>query len=526
MARKVRDKKYRLTVYLMKKDCANHGDVLKDASSLKRYDLRNRSTDDMALYVKESRSYKPPWTAYFDGHLKRDISDLYNSSSSAALIVKHSQRYFAFTFGYGNNLLDPKNIEEAFGFKVALNSIDHEKIRSVDIRNHDTILRQSRIQTSQAASVDTFGMNVDRDILNAVKGVSNDAALGKSITGSDALHISVPVKIDDLPSLCASLWTKLKDDSYKEHFDWVDNIREVKNPALIDELNNSLVDAINKRELEDNNIYLAVPELIDWEHIEGFKYRPSDDVQEDIAIQDVLPSEEDEAKEISLDWLRQRDVLCIAKENDQIYDHWSLYKCINCEIKRKKASFLLTGGKWFKIDSDFVETVNKEIARIPEYKQFQFPPYEEKREDEYNSKVYNQNKQKCVLMDKKNIRYGGGRSQIEFCDLFINKSDLVHVKRFRGSSALSHLFQQGFTSASLLVMDSTFVVEVNKLLPQQWRFNGSPKAMNHEVVYAIISRAKGGVKDIFPFFSKVSLRQIYRQLLAYGFKVSVAKIGA
>jgi len=38
--------------------------------------------------------------------------------------------------------------------------------------------------TSQAGSVDNFGMNIDKDILNAVTGLSNDSSLGKQISGS------------------------------------------------------------------------------------------------------------------------------------------------------------------------------------------------------------------------------------------------------------------------------------------------------------------------------------------------------
>lgn len=523
MVRVKRDKKYRLTIYLMKKDCANHSDVLKGFSSLKRYDLQNYRIDDMALYVKESHSFPPLWAALFSGHLKKNLSGIYNSSSSAALIVKNNRRYYAFAFGYGGSLLNPQYIEEAFRLKVALNSIDHDKIKSVDIRNHDTILRQSRVQTSQASSVDSFGMNIDRDILNGVTGLSNDPAMGKSVTGGVALHISLPVNVNDLTALCATLWKKFQDSTYKKFFPWVDHIQQVKNPALIDSLNMALLGEINKRRVD--HIYLAVPELVEWKHIEGFKYKPSDEeIKEDIALEDILPPE-GEAKEISLGWLKRKEVLCIAKENEQIYGIWSLYNCINCEVKRKKETYLLTAGKWFKIDSGFVATVDSQIARIPEYRNFSFPQYEEKREFDYNSKVYNQNKDISTLMDNKIIRHGGSMGQVEFCDLILNKKDFVHVKRFRGSSTLSHLFQQGFNSAFLFLTDQKFVEKVNKKLPPQWRFDSFPTASECEVVYAIISKASGRVKGIIPFFSKVSLIQIFKQLRAYGFKVSVAKIG-
>lgn len=524
MQKQTKQRKYRLTVYLIKENCSCQSDILKDSSGLKQYAIKNHSKTEMPLYVKIPRANPPSWLHFFDGYIEQDLSDLFNSSNSAVLIVKHNQRYFAYTFGYGHSLLNPNYIEESFGLKCALNSINQDKIRSVNIKNLDTISRLSKVQTSQAASVDNFGMNIDRDILNAVTGVSNDEAFGKQLTGSVSLHLSVPVTIDDLLDLCAKLLNKFKDKSYKNNFPWVDHISEVKNTSLINELNDSLIKTIKGKDFE--RIYLAVPELVDWEQIEGFKYKQSDDLKEDIHIFDILPPDEEIEEKITLEWLHRKRVSCIGKDNEQVIHSWPFYNCINFEFEKDQETYLLTGGKWFKIDTNYVNSVNKEVLKIDEYKRFHFPQYVERREDTYNEKVFGQNKQKCFLMDKQNIRHGEGRNQIEFCDLIIDKKDFVHVKRFRGSSALSHLFLQGLNSAFLFLTDRQFLVKVNKILPDEWRFNGgsSIKASDYEVVFAVISKASGGVKDIIPFFSKVSLLHVYKQLRAYGYKVSLTKI--
>ncbi len=521
--KKSEEKKFRLCVYLIKEDCIQQEDVLKDASLLTKYTIKGVSANNTALFVKESHSNPPKWAVFFSGALEKNLADLYNSSSAAALIVKHNKQFFAYTFGHGHHLLNPNNIVDSFGLKVVLNSIDAAKIRSVDIKNLDTVLRYSKVQTSQAGSVDNFGMNIDRDILNAVTGLSNDEALGKQISGSTALHLSLAVKVQNLPDLCGKLLTKFNDKNYKETFPWVDHISEVRNPHLIGELNDSLVNAVKEKDFE--RFFLAPPEIVDWELVEGFKYKTSDEeVREDIHISDVMPN--DNTEEVSLAWLKKKEVLCIGKDSEQIIDGWTLYDCINYELKKDRETYLLTGSKWFKIDSHYVDTVNKEIGVISEYKNFTFPKYGGEREDEYNKSVADKNSKTCFLMDKKNIAYGGGMSKIEFCDLLINKTDFVHVKRFRGSSALSHLFLQGFNSAFLFLTDSDFSKKVNKLLPTQWKFSEGDniKASDYEVVFAVISRAKGSTKDIFPFFSKVSLIHIYKQLKAYGYKVSIAKI--
>ena len=419
-------------------------------------------------------------------------------------------------------------VEDNFGLKVALNSIDANKIRSVDIKNLDTVVRHSKVQTSQVGTMDTFGLNIDRDILNAVTGLSNEPSLGKQISGAISLHVSIPVKVNGLSEFSAMLLKKFAEKTYKEKFPWVDLITDVKNAALSNELNGLLVKTIHEKNFEQ--LFLAIPEVVDWELVYGFKYKPSDgEVKEDIDIRDVLPPDDSLKKKVNLGWLKRKTVLCVSSDSEESIYSWPLYNCINYEIKRNgkdNSTYLLNAGKWFKIDTDYVKSVSIDINSIPEYNNFQFLKHEGEPEGDYNKKVYDANNQRCVLMDKKNIPYGGGHNKIEFCDLFIDKKDFVHVKRFRGSACLSHLFFQGHHSAYLLLTDIGFLKKVNKKLPPGWKFNETTqiRSSDYEVVFAVISKVKKGVKDIFPFFSQVSLLQIYKQLKAYGYKVSIAKI--
>ena len=216
----------------------------------------------------------------------------------------------------------------------------------------------------------------------------------------------------------------------------------------------------------------------------------------------------------------------MGADNEQIIYEWSLYDCINYELKKDKETFLLTSGKWFKIDTAYVDFVAGEIEHIPEYKNFKLIPSEGEKEGEYNKRLADSDKRRCLLMDKKFVYYGGGQNKFEVCDVFVDKQDFIHVKRFRGSACLSHLFQQGHNSAFLLRTENEFLKKANKELPAGWKFNETIpiNTSEYEVVFAVISRAKKKVRDVFPFFSKVSLQQVYKQLKAYGYKVSIAKI--
>src|SRR5439155_10506573 len=110
-------------------------------------------------------------------------------------------------------------------------------------------------------------------------------------------------------------------------------------------------------------------------------------------------------------------------------------------------------------------------------------------------------------MDRENISHGGGYSKIEFCDLFSDKRQIVHVKHYGGSSVLSHLFYQGIVSGELFLADADFRTKVNDKLLKSHKLADpfkQPAAKDYEVVFAIISMSPK--KLDLPFFSKVSLR--------------------
>ena len=54
-----------------------------------------------------------------------------------------------------------------------------------------------------------------------------------------------------------------------------------------------------------------------------------------------------------------------------------------------------------------------------------------------------------------------GLTKIEFCDLYGRDKEIVNIKRYTGSSELSHLFQQGVVSGELFARE-----QGNKPLPE------------------------------------------------------------
>ena len=103
--------------------------------------------------------------------------------------------------------------------------------------------------------------------------------------------------------------------------------------------------------------------------------------------------------------------------------------------------FLLSAGKWYAVAKDFVSEIN-EAVRALVTGSMTLPEYDDDTETTYNKRVAMADA-RFAHMDRKNIRYGGGPSAIEFCDLFRDDRKLVHVKRYGGSAPLSHHFSQG-----------------------------------------------------------------------------------
>lgn len=169
--------------------------------------------------------------------------------------------------------------------------------------------------------------------------------------------------------------------------------------------------------------------------------------------------------------------------------------------------------------------INKSYMDIPRYKKA-LPKFEheDKTEERYNKRVA-QSSNEFALLDRDNVYLPGAVSAIEPCDLYRNPREFIHVKRYGGSSLLSHLFNQGLVSGELFKTEKVFRQKVNEKLPDTHKIanaEAQPKDNEYTIVYAIISEYEEDLS--IPFFSKISLRHAVNRLAAIGFQVEIAKI--
>jgi len=273
----------------------------------------------------------------------------------------------------------------------------------------------------------------------------------------------------------------------------VDHINEVQDVALQDQLNETLVQSLRGRNFE--RLWLTIPEPIDWQSVGGFKFRTSHRVHphDDLHIRDFLNEFGERLDALDVDFLkRHRKVYVISRETEEPFKHWPVYRCICFETQRDNDTFLLNGGRWFRVAPDYLQAVRQAIDALPEANAA-LPPFVDQSEQEYNSRVAEEAPAVFCLMDRKLILFRGAANKIEFCDLFAgNEKQIIHVKRYGGSSVLSHLFSQGVVSATLFAAEADFRCRVNEELSAVHRIAEpleKPGPNEYEVVFAVVSKS-------------------------------------
>ena len=506
-----------LTVYLLKVDDRPVEEFVPKRNQLKKF-LIGANAGIGTLFVKTPKGHIPRWAKFFAEFV--DATDLGKvASSSAILLVKTHGRVFALTFGQGRYLLEADCWEERFGLRVALNSIKEDRLRSVDKVTFDAISTHTRTQSSQEASAPQFGLDVEQDLVRAVTGIPSDETIGRRMTGMDALHVSASILVDDLRPLLGRYKEQFEATYYRQSFPWIDHIAEVTSKKVIAELDEAACAQINGAA---DRCWLAVPEIIDWTRVTGFRYGFGANTPEtpDIRLSEFKEGL-DEGQQVTPLLLSTRRVFAIDGDGNKAND-WSLYKCLYCEVVKGNQTFVLSGGKWYRIDTDFAAAVKKSFDTV-ERVDLKVQNYAHSSEGDYCVAVADKPGSLYALMDKKTIQIGGGRGKIEFCDLFSTSKELVHIKRYGASSVLSHLFSQGVVSAEAFRSEPEFRKSALALLPKPFHWQGDPDISAFKIIFAVVSEKTGQLE--LPFFSKVNLRHAVRRLEAFGYKVALAKIG-
>jgi uncharacterized protein (TIGR04141 family) len=261
---------------------------------------------------------------------------------------------------------------------------------------------------------------------------------------------------------------------------------------------------------------MAVPEVIEWENVRGFRIQNDKEIRYDILLDHVIAS----FKSLeSIEQFKNKGIKIISSLNDEEIGGWSSYKCFFGEIDYDGKEYCINNGKWFEIDNDFVKKINDEYGKST-ISNIDFIDNLGLKESEYN-KLLAKSNDNFICLDGNNVSYGGGHSKIEICDILTKENQLIHIKQYGGSAVLSHLFNQAVVSAELIKSDLRFIEEANKKISKN-EFKISQDKI-YDVIFGIISNDSEELPHL-PFFSKISFCNANRKLKAMGYNPAIKRI--
>ncbi|PMG75396.1 sporadically distributed protein, TIGR04141 family [Shewanella sp. 10N.286.51.B7] len=521
MAKKIKVRKEKLSIYLMRDGYSIDSDVIKLENAKPPIEMDLPETEFSRLYIKKQPPKSaPPWSKLFTSENQVDISEFGMSSSvGAVFVVSVSGATFILSFGTGFHLLKSEAIERDFGLKVTLNSVDPDKLRSLDKASYDHNPLNSRTQST--IDVDIFNLHLDSEMemLYAVTGTSLVEEFGSNVTGRDALTIAVETELSDIPKILLKAINKYR-SKLPAKFSWVENINRVRDFDEIELLDMELEQYLDNKVYD--HFWLGEPEIVDWESQVGYSF---DMYQK--TLRHVTLSFDDFINYLNgisptIDIMKS-NMVHVNNSEYQSVKSWPVYRCLYAEITFGSDNYILRNGVWYKINRDFVSAVDDYLSDLDVHP-FKFPVYSHDDEGDYNEHVSKTENGFC-LMDKKNIQIGGVYDKLEHCDLIRNGNEFVHVKLYRSSSTLSHLFSQGFVAAEAFIKDIDYREKLNPKLPNSIKLQNPqlrPNPNDYNVVYGIAT--KKTIPKELPFFSKVTLKNSLKTLRALNYNISLAKI--
>lgn len=516
-------KKERLSIYLLKDAQHSNDKFIKSDRTRPGIEL-NVSSGQATLYIKITPPPKvPDWVAFlFANQDKPEDCFLGNRSEGAVLIFRNADAAFALSFGMGYHLINLDMVERDFGLKVTLNSVHPDKLRSLDKASYESNPLNVRSQSPRDSDIFDLRIDIENELVYALTGSSIEPLFGEHVTGRDALTIMPPATLDDLPSILDVAHQRYGQKP-PEKFSWVEDISKVKGAEEQACLDLELDNLLSQTPLPPN-VWLGEPEIVDWESQTGYSFDTRSHTPRfpTLQIDQLFAYMAKDGTQPTCANLRSQSIH-INDVNYSSVKRWSAYRCLYAELAMSGRVYILRNGDWHLVSADFVKRVDMAVSKI-DIDTTPLLVYAHDGEGPYNlacADVYHD----VALFDRANIFVGGPYDKIEFCDLVRDGGDLIHVKVYRSSATLSHLFAQGCVSAETFVKHEEFRTILNPRLPPSIQLSDPlprPNAHEYRVVYAIVT-----TKDLplaLPFFAKVALKNAVADLRALGFRVALAKI--
>jgi uncharacterized protein (TIGR04141 family) len=493
------------------------------------------------LYTSVGRINSPSWNDFLEPAFGPLGLPSVQSLGATLVVRLESAKHFAFTFGAtGRHLLRDDAWCRAYGTRASLNLVfgpgaDPASLLAVRTKRRGSQTLRTASQSSGTTTLETFGLDLLRDVLGGFTAVPLERdTWGPRITGTDSLAFESDRGFDQLADLCHDVDSAAAREDYRAVLPWLQDVQPVSEPEDLARLQEHVIDMIRRRDTE--HLDLAPPEIVDWEHVIGFRLpgdrweRGSKGRRSELRLIDILRRLEEtgELRSIDVNTLKRRRV-SIVDEDGNSRPRWSLWRCLVAHFEVKGTTYVLDEGDFFAIDRDFLADLDRHVDSLSTEYSLLIPATAGDTEADYFSK-FSDNARAAVIHNRR-IKPRKWTTEVEVCDILTDDRKLIHIKRHLGARDLSHLFSQGSVSAQLLQEEEGFRIAAAEVAEEvsdgRWTFflvdQIPPFAF--EIVYGIIADwRERSLSEALPLFSKVNLRSFVQQLRGRHFRVGCCQI--
>jgi uncharacterized protein (TIGR04141 family) len=421
-------KSHSFSIFLLKIDF-NVENSLREGHELEEIDDSSTIPLNASLFVGDNPPRPPWWRQYFD--IKQTLNQ---SLKSALLFVPVKDRYFVLSFGHAYSKLNDNSYEYDFGLRVTLNSIEPDKLNSIDIVEPDNG-RRRRTQIPNASNITLFDIDKDSSILRNITGHVKDEFRDffRNPSGASNLKINSKYSANKITELLDKLSDLYELETYKKSFPNILNIIPVKDPNVIDTLNRKLITALREN---SENLYLTIPEIVDYHQISHMRFisRNKSGIFDDLTLErykEHLSQIKKPLNSVDLDDIKKQKIAVIGPDENHEMKRYHLYKCLvfDTKISSTDGTYHLNEGNWYKVKDEYVDELKNYLD--PFCRRTTLPEFDQSTEGEYNRKVSSKSEQ-FICLDNKSIA-PSGETQIEPCDLYKEsagkKALFIHIKR-------------------------------------------------------------------------------------------------
>jgi len=474
------------------------------------------------------KSSVPQWVSVLNSALQNpNALSLVGASPAALLVIRHGAETFVLTFGHAWMKLDDDWKERDFGRRVALNSIRPDKLVEIEIEQVFAKWHIARERAPRASAVDEFGVEFDRDLVASVGGLPSYKIFGKKLRGGTSLRVDVEFStLGDVLDRSSQLF---KSSAYRKHWPEIDNLSVVVDEPLIEKLEGRFDEELKDGSAEKKLVMFAptyVREQVDA--IDSFVFGRMTKAPVTIPylfVRSWLSYLEREKLEKTVSQAQATSVH-LLDDNKEPFGRYSVFQCFGYELSFGGRHYVLSSGLWWEVSQGFLARVNSEVARL-DAPQVVLPAWDPaESEGEYNARCAQA--AGFTFYDAKKLWYGGGQSQLEFCDLLHLRSKTLYFAKIpTKSSGMSHLVEQVRRTTDLFFSpDDEYRKELRRLtkvqhkgLSVEW-LETRPRQGDWNICLVSLGKTTAQL----PFFARCGLYTLNRTLRKAGHKVSFLKV--